>query len=113
MWGWCVAAEAGSATAPGIAMDPVTIPAPTHSRPASCLMRSRPPLVRTTRSYGALLYRTTTHRDLLQFLDALRPVVLQQARQRPIGEQPSPGLTARAVVALVLGVDDALHGGAA
>src|SRR5215211_187549 len=42
-------------------------------------------------------------------LEAARPVLAKQSRQRPIGEQPASGLARRAVVALVLGVDDALH----
>src|SRR6185369_13125563 len=43
------------------------------------------------------------------FVDRPRPVVLEQARQRPVGEQAALGLAHRAVVALVRGVDDALH----
>ncbi len=35
---------------------------------------------------------------------------MQQTRQHPVGEELAAGLTARAVVRLVLGVDDALHG---
>ena len=39
----------------------------------------------------------------------LRPVAVEQARQRAIGEQLAAGLAGRAVVGLVLGVADALH----
>src|SRR5262245_51407098 len=49
----------------------------------------------------------------LQLVDAARPVVLEETRKRPIREQPAAGLTARAVVGLVLRVADALHGRAA
>ena len=50
---------------------------------------------------------------LLQLLHGARPIALEQARERAIGEQAALGLAARAVIALALGVDDALHGGAA
>ena len=46
---------------------------------------------------------------LLELLERPRPVAVQQPRQRAVGEQPAAGLAARAVVGLVLGVDDALH----
>src|SRR5579864_2062939 len=36
-----------------------------------------------------------------------------QSRQRAVGEQPTPSLTARAVVAFVVGVGNALYRGAA
>src|SRR5919204_5684935 len=45
---------------------------------------------------------------LLELLDGPRPVTLQQPRQGSIGEQLSTGLAGRAVVGLILGVDDAL-----
>src|SRR5262245_22229885 len=48
-------------------------------------------------------------RALLQILESLRPVRLEQSRQRAIGEQPPRGLAFRAVVAFVFRVDDALH----
>src|SRR5262245_32576785 len=47
---------------------------------------------------------------LLQRLERARPVLLEEARQGPIGEQLSAGLAGRAVVRLVLGVDDPLDG---
>src|SRR6185503_18624282 len=50
---------------------------------------------------------------LLQLLEAARPVLLEEARQAAIGEQPALGLTGRTVVRLVVGVHDALHPGAA
>src|SRR5688572_25710016 len=37
------------------------------------------------------------------------PVALEQARERPVRKEPAAGLARRAVVDLVLGVDDALH----
>ncbi len=45
----------------------------------------------------------------LDVVDRLRPVVLQQPRKRAVREKLPAGLAARAVVALVLGVDDSLH----
>src|SRR5580765_829336 len=49
----------------------------------------------------------------LQLLQRFRPVLAEEPRHRPIGQEPPAGLTPRAVVRLVLGVDDALDGGAA
>src|SRR5690348_18394890 len=49
----------------------------------------------------------------LQHLDAPRPVLAQEPRERTIGEQATVRLTARAVVGLVVRVADALHGRAA
>src|SRR5205085_9035804 len=45
---------------------------------------------------------------LFPFFDGSRPIVLEQPRQRAIGEQLAAGLTARAVVTLVFGVHDPL-----
>src|SRR5258706_12832263 len=42
-------------------------------------------------------------------IDRAGPVVLEQAGERTVGEQPAVGLTHRTVVALVRRVDDALH----
>src|SRR5688572_25885616 len=47
-----------------------------------------------------------------QFLDAARPVVLEQAGQRPVGQYAAAGLAARTVVGLVGSVPDTLHFGA-
>src|SRR5438128_1708777 len=44
-----------------------------------------------------------------QFFEVARPIVLEQARQRTVGENLAPGLAARAVVRLIVGVDDALN----
>ena len=44
-----------------------------------------------------------------QLVKGLRPVILQQLRERAVGEQPAFGLAHRAIVDLVLAVDDALH----
>src|SRR6266404_6106335 len=49
----------------------------------------------------------------LPFLHRARPVVFQQPRQRAIGKHFAVRLAARAVVGLVLRVDDALHRAAA
>ena len=49
----------------------------------------------------------------LELLERARPVAVQEPRQRAIGEQSAAGLAGRAVVRLVLGIDDALHGRAA
>src|SRR5512144_924647 len=49
----------------------------------------------------------------LQLVDVARPARLEQARERAIGEHLSAGLTARAVIGLVLRVDDPLHRSAA
>src|SRR5262249_36144807 len=46
---------------------------------------------------------------LLEGVDGTGPVVVEQTRQRAVGEQLPTGLTARAVVGLVLGVHDPLH----
>src|SRR5262249_28599006 len=46
---------------------------------------------------------------LLELLERAWPVVLQKPRQRAISQQSALGLTARAVVAFVLGVTNALH----
>src|SRR5690606_26591632 len=56
-------------------------------------------------------YRTCLRyaRRPLELVDGLRPVVLQQARQRPVGQETAPGLAGGAVVRLVVGVDDPLH----
>src|SRR5688572_25147298 len=51
--------------------------------------------------------------QLFQLLGRARPVVLEQPRERTIGEQPALVLATRAVVGLVLRVDDLLHGRAA
>src|SRR5262245_884044 len=47
---------------------------------------------------------------LLELLERARPVVPQETRQRTVREHPPPCLAARAVVGLVLRVDDALDG---
>src|SRR5439155_16455682 len=49
----------------------------------------------------------------LHLLQAPRPVVLQKPGERAVRQQHAARLAARAVVGLVLGVDDALHGRAA
>ena len=46
----------------------------------------------------------------LQLLERLRPVVLEQTGEGTIGEQLAPCLTSGAVVGLIGGVDDPLHG---
>src|SRR5438067_73596 len=48
-----------------------------------------------------------------QFVDRLRPILFEQARQRAVGEQLTVGLAARTIVGLVVGVADALDGRAA
>src|SRR5207248_5900397 len=42
---------------------------------------------------------------LLPLVERLRPVGMEQPRERAVGEHPAAGLAARAVVGLVLGVD--------
>src|SRR5437899_11284380 len=42
-------------------------------------------------------------------VDRPRPVVFQQPRQRPIGQELAARLTARTIIALVLGIDDPLN----
>src|SRR2546423_7970439 len=44
-----------------------------------------------------------------QLVDRLGPILLQQSRQRAIGEQLSVRLTARTIIGLVVGVANALH----
>src|SRR5512137_1601114 len=51
--------------------------------------------------------------ERLHLLDRPRPVVLEQAGERSVGEDPSTGLAAWTVVGLARGVDDALHRGPA
>src|ERR1700675_222031 len=46
---------------------------------------------------------------LFHRLERPRPVALEQARERAVGEKPAARLAARAVVDLVLGVNDTLH----
>src|SRR5471032_989232 len=50
---------------------------------------------------------------LFDVVDRLWPVPFQEPREGPIGQELSSGLTARAVIRLVVGVDDSLHGRAA
>gem|GEM_PF-5668313 len=45
----------------------------------------------------------------LQFLNGSRPILLQKARQRAISEDVSPGLTSRAVIRLVAGINETLY----
>lgn len=45
---------------------------------------------------------------VLELLERTRPVLLQQAGEGAVGEKPSAGLTGRAVVGLVSGIDDSL-----
>src|SRR4029078_9594433 len=45
---------------------------------------------------------------LIYLVKRARPVVLEQPRQRAIGQQAAAGLALRAVVALVVGVDNVL-----
>lgn len=54
-----------------------------------------------------------TAQPLVHLLQAPGPVLLQQARHGPIGEEPSIGLAGRAIVGLVLRVPDPLDGRAA
>src|SRR6266705_989781 len=49
----------------------------------------------------------------VELVDRARPARLEQAREGAVGEDLAAGLTARAVVRLVLRVHDALHGRAA
>src|SRR5206468_1990301 len=44
-----------------------------------------------------------------ELVDRARPALVQEPRQCAIGEDDAAGLAARAVVAFVLGIDDALH----
>src|SRR5262245_53841827 len=55
------------------------------------------------------LTRLTARPALLELLEAFRPILLEQPRQRAVGEQAALGLAGRAVVRLVVGVDDALY----
>src|SRR5687767_11476473 len=45
----------------------------------------------------------------LKFIQAPRPIVLQQARHRAVRKQSSTGLTPRTIVGLVVGIPDPLH----
>src|SRR5258708_4426302 len=78
-------------------------------------------LAETTAGAGRKILKLTHFRAFVTALagvrsdvvDRLGPVVLQEPRERTVGEQPAAGLAARAIVALVLRVDDPLHGRAA
>src|SRR5436305_11157402 len=48
-----------------------------------------------------------------QFVDRLRPILFEQARQRAVGEELTVGLAARTIIGLVVGVADTLDGRAA
>src|SRR5579863_3783219 len=50
---------------------------------------------------------------LLQFLERARPIVPEEPRKRPVGEQSAASLAGRAVVRLVRRVADTLDGGLA
>src|SRR5262245_32460303 len=50
---------------------------------------------------------------LFQLLESLGPVAFEELRQSPVGEELAARLADRAIVRLVLGVDDPLHGRAA
>src|SRR4029079_1906205 len=52
-------------------------------------------------------------RAAFEFVESLRPVPSEEARHRAVGEEPAAGLAARAVIRLILGVDDPLNRGAA
>src|SRR5579872_5576132 len=49
----------------------------------------------------------------LELFDRARPVILEEPRERAIREHAPTGLAARAVVGLILGIADTLHGRAA
>src|SRR5579872_1485221 len=75
-------------------------------------------LARGYGSFGAPTVRNRTFRGrsrcyassvLLEVVDRFRPVVLQEPRERPVGEELPAGLAPRAVVALVFRIDDPLH----
>src|SRR5437762_2581683 len=65
------------------------------------------PLFHTVSSTNAVVKSVLRH--LFPFVNIARPIVLEQARQRPIGQDFAPCLAARAVVGFVVGVHDALH----
>ncbi len=46
---------------------------------------------------------------LFQFFDRLGPIIFEETRQRPVGQELAIGLTGGAIVGLVTGIDDALH----
>ena len=48
-------------------------------------------------------------RSQLQLLDCFRPIVPEKPGERPIGKDPSSGLAAGTVVALIVRVNDVLH----
>src|SRR5436190_23033429 len=51
--------------------------------------------------------------QLLELVDRFGPILLEQARQRAVGEQAAVRLAARTVVRLVVGIADSLHLGLA
>src|SRR5207247_9328977 len=56
---------------------------------------------------------TSSLAERLQLLQRLRPVLMQETRERTVREEAAARLTARAVVGLVVRVNDPLHGRAA
>ena len=89
---------------------------------ARSIRRGAPAAVGDSRSATADRRATSTERSksraaprrqrllaLLQLLERPRPVVLEQPRQRAIGQQLAAGLAGRTVVRFVRGVANALH----
>src|SRR5437764_10677341 len=77
------------------------------TRPGCGHLAKRPSTFRPPRTSLAWSPSATA---LLQFLDALGPVILEETRQRAVGQHFAVCLAARAVVRLVLRVNDALDG---
>src|SRR5574341_1765502 len=57
--------------------------------------------------------RSVCRMGSVQLIHRAWPALLEQARERAVGEDHAAGLAARAVIGLVLRIDDALHRGAA
>src|SRR5690606_16041343 len=60
-------------------------------------------------AYRTYVRCTTRCVPLLQFVQVLGPIVLQEQRERTVGQQLPTRLAGGAVVGLVVGIDDPLH----
>ena len=72
---------------------------------------TRLPCLNWRRRAASIADRARSNRTAgsLQLVDVARPARLQQPRQRAVRQHAAAGLAARAVVRLVVGIDDALH----
>src|SRR5215216_4012022 len=74
-------------------------------------MRYFPPTTHSPSLVGRCgsVARRIARPDLFHLFQRARPILVQKPRERAIGEQLATVLTARAVVRLIVGIDDTLH----